>query len=87
MDIREANLSGGTHVVILGAGASIASNKQDREAHGMELPSMNNLPDVVGLDDLLNLFPNEWIDKNNFEATYSKIAENDPQQSVFEGNE
>jgi len=78
MDIREANLSGGTHVVILGAGASIASNKQDREAHGMELPSMNNLPDVVGLNDLINQFPPKWIDEKNFEATYSNIAENDP---------
>lgn len=77
MNIREANLSEGTHIVILGAGASIASNLRDSEIHGLKLPSMNNLPDVVGLGGLLKHFPKEWIE-DNFEATYSNIAENDP---------
>lgn len=77
MNIREAHLSGGCHVVILGAGASIASNLRDPEIHGLQLPSMNNLPDVVGLNGILSMFPSELI-SDNFEATYSNIAEHDP---------
>lgn len=83
MNIGEANLSEGTHVVILGAGASIASNIRDPEIHGLKLPSMNDLPDVVGLNSLLSHFPKEWIEKN-FEDTYSNIAENDPNNPYLE---
>ena len=49
MNIKDTNPSGGCHVVILGAGASIAATIRDPEEHGLKLPSMNNLPDVVGL--------------------------------------
>ena len=77
MTIKETNPSGGCHVVILGAGASIAATIRDPEEHGLKLPSMNNLPDVVGLHGCLNHFPQELI-KENFEATYSNIAEYDP---------
>ena len=55
MNIKEAQLSEGSHVVILGAGASIAVTKQDREIHGMKLPSMKDLPVVVGLNDTLTV--------------------------------
>ena len=78
MNIREANLSGGTHVVILGAGASIASTNKNPEIHGLKLPSMKDLPTVVGLKNLLDHFPKNWIVDDDFEATYSNIAENDP---------
>ena len=47
MNIKDVHLSGGCHVVILGAGASIAATMRDAEIHGLKLPSMNNLPDVV----------------------------------------
>lgn len=77
MNIKETVLSGGCHVVILGAGASIAATIRDPEKHGLELPSMNNLPDVVGLHDCLSHFPQELIE-DNFEATYSNIAEHEP---------
>ena len=43
MNISEVHLSGGCHVVILGAGASIAATLRDPEIHGLKLPSMNNL--------------------------------------------
>ena len=77
MNITEVNLSYGCHVVILGAGASIAATLRDPEAHGLQLPSMNNLPDVCGLNGILAHFPQEWI-CDNFEATYSSIVEHDP---------
>ena len=77
MNIRDVRLSGGCHVVILGAGASIAATMRDAEIHGFKLPSMNNLPDVVGLNGILDKFPQKLI-QDNFEATYSNIAERDP---------
>ncbi len=77
MNIKDVNLSGGCHVVILGAGASIAATIRDAEIHGLKLPSMNNMPDVVGLNGVLEHFPKELI-QDNFEATYSNIAESAP---------
>lgn len=82
MNIREVHLSGGCHVVILGAGSSIASNLRDPEIHGLQLPSMNDLPNVVGLNGILSKFPSELI-CDNFEATYSNIAEHDPNNSYL----
>ena len=81
MRIEEVNLSGGSHVVILGAGASIASTLRNPEIHGLKLPSMNDLPDVVGLNEILSKFPCELI-CDNFEATYSNITEHDPNNKV-----
>ena len=77
MNIKDVHLSGGCHVVVLGAGASIAATKRDAEIHDLKLPSMNDLPDVVGLNGVLSHFPKELI-QDNFEATYSNIAERDP---------
>ena len=77
MNIKDTIPSGGCHIVILGAGASIAATLRDPEIHGLQLPSMNNLPDVIGLHGCLNHFPAELI-QDNFEATYSNIAEHDP---------
>ena len=37
MNIKDAKLSGGCHVVILGAGASIAATIRDPEEHGLKL--------------------------------------------------
>lgn len=43
---------------------------------------MNNLPDVVGLGGILRQFPQEFI-CDNFEATYSNIAERDPDNPLL----
>lgn len=77
MNIKYVHLSGGSHVVILGAGASIASALRNPEKHGLSLPSMNDLPKVCGLDGVLNKFPENLI-CDNFEATYSNLVEHDP---------
>ena len=48
---------GGGHVVILGAGASIASTLRNPEPSGKQLPSMDNFIDVVGLSDIVDYLP------------------------------
>lgn len=77
MNIKDVHLTEGTHLVILGAGASIASTIRAPELNGLLLPSMNNLPEICGLNDILEKFPKELI-CDNFEATYSNIVEHDP---------
>lgn len=77
MNIKDVHLSGGSHVVILGAGASIAAALRNPEKPGLSLPSMNDLLKVCGLDEVLSKFPEKLI-CDNFEATYSNFVEYDP---------
>lgn len=70
--------SGGGHVVICGAGASIASTKRNQEIKGKVLPSMNNLIEVIGLNDIIKHLP-ENILSNNFEQLYSNLYNANPQ--------
>jgi len=64
----------GTHIVILGAGASIASTLRDKEKNNRKLPSMNNIIDVLNLNELIELLPDEYKAlQNNFEKLYSKL--------------
>ena len=65
---------GGMHLVILGAGASIASSYRNPEANGLKLPSMNDLPKIVDMTDILGAIPNELL-CDNFEALYGNIYE------------
>lgn len=60
------------HTVILGAGASIAMTRLNKELMGKELPSMDNLVEVVGLTDLLESHSIEYIGKN-FEVLFSEL--------------
>lgn len=68
--------NGGNHVVILGAGASIASTYRNAELTGKRLPSMDNFVEVVGLGDIIKELPKEFQLKN-FETLYSKLHEHD----------
>jgi hypothetical protein len=68
----ETVYAGGGHVVIIGAGASIASTLRNPEMNGKKLPSMNNLIEVVGLDDIVNALP-EKFKFSNFEILYSEL--------------
>jgi hypothetical protein len=70
---------GPNHVVILGAGASIASTRHNPEPSGKKLPSMDNFIEVVGLDDILTA-PNY---KGNLEATYSRLYLENPNSSTI----
>ena len=63
---------GGGHVVILGAGASIAATKRNPLDDGKQLPSMDNFIEVVGLSDIVDALPEKFKIKN-FETLYSKL--------------
>jgi len=63
---------GGGHVVILGAGASIASTIRNAEANSKRLPTMDNFIDVVGLRDIVERLPDDLV-AFNFEDLYSKL--------------
>jgi len=65
----------GTHVVILGAGASYASTLRTPEKNGKRLPLMRNIVDIVGLNDVVNTLPKDYqLLREDFEKLYSKIS-------------
>ncbi len=66
---------GGSHVVILGAGASFASTLRNPEKNAKKLPLMKNIVDIVGLNKIINSLPQDYIDlQEDFEKLYSKLA-------------
>ena len=69
---------GGGHVVILGAGASIASTIRNPELSGKKLPSMDNFIEVVGLQDIVDSL-DDRLRAQNFELLYSNLHENKPE--------
>lgn len=73
---------GGGHVVILGAGASIASTFRNEELNGKKLPSMDNFIEIVGLEDLIETVPAELRD-NNFEKLYGKLHNADANSEIL----
>ena len=64
------------HVVILGAGASVAAFP-DGDANGKRLPMMDNFIEMLGLELVLE---QAGVKKKyrNFEAVYSELYENNP---------
>jgi len=77
---------GGGHVVVLGAGASIASTLRNAELSGKQLPSMDNFIEVVGLQDIVDQVPFE-LQSANFEALYSNLHSNDPNSDILRSME
>lgn len=70
-------MGGGGHVVILGAGASIASTFRNPEMNSKKLPSMDNFIDIVGLSDIIKKIPKHLLAKN-FEELYSNLHNDNP---------
>ncbi len=64
------------HVVILGAGASIAMTRRNSEQSNKELPSMDDLVEVVGLSQILDDNGIDYVGKN-FEVLFSELKSND----------
>ncbi len=83
MNIKDEAFPGGGHIVLLGAGASIASSILDREKNGKKLPSMNDLPMVIPMDDLLSLVPKNLY-SDNFEVLYSNLYKEDPNNPILQ---
>ncbi len=71
---------GGGHVVILGAGASIAATRGNPNWNGKQLPSMENFIEVLGLTDILDKLPTKFRTKN-FEILYSNLHKDNPQSA------
>ena len=83
MNIKDEAFPGGGHIVLLGAGASIASTLLDPEKNGNRLPSMNDLPKVIPMEDLLAQIPaNLYTD--NFESLYSNLYKDNPKNPVLQ---
>lgn len=70
------------HVVILGAGASIASSLRNPEPSGKPLPSMDNFVTIVGLEDILENLP-PASKAENFESLYGKQYAAEPNSPVL----
>jgi hypothetical protein len=68
---------GPSHVVILGAGASIASTLHNPEPSGKRLPSMDNFIEVVGLAEILDSTDSD-CHAGDFEEVYSCLYSKDP---------
>lgn len=75
-------MNGGGQVVILGAGASIASTYRNPEVNGKKLPSMDNFIDVVGLKDLVEKMPKKFV-AANFEELYSNLHNDNPNSDLI----
>jgi len=73
---------GGGHVVILGAGASIASTIRNPEKNGKRLPSMDNFVEVLGLEDIVNQVP-ENLKSDNFEKLYGNLHSDNPNNEIL----
>ena len=67
-EINQINV-GKPHLVILGAGASLAS-LPNGDNNGKKLPLMNNFIETLGLQELLDTSGIEF-DTNNFEEIYT----------------
>jgi len=75
---------GGGHVVILGAGASIASTNRKHEQSGKILPSMDHFIEIVGLQDIVDAIDSK-LKSDNFEILYSNLFQDNPKsKEVFE---
>ena len=73
---------GGGHVVLLGAGASIASTYRNKEKNGKSLPSMDNFIDIVGLNDLVGKIPENLL-ASNFEKLYGNLHRDNPKSEII----
>lgn len=78
----ETVYEGPSHVLILGAGASIASTNHNPEPSGKKLPSMDNFIDVVGLTDILDSTDSD-CHAGNFEEIYSCLYAKDPNSTTI----
>ncbi|CAN5572457.1 hypothetical protein BH11BAC5_BH11BAC5_21050 [soil metagenome] len=73
---------GGRHVVILGAGASIAATRRNLIPNGKQLPSMDNFIEVVNLKDVVQRIP-KHLQAKNFEKLFSNLNNNDPKSETI----
>ncbi len=73
------------HIVILGAGASVAAFP-DGDATGNRLPTMDNFIKMLSLESILERSGVKNIYRN-FEEVYSELYEHDPESPLLKGIE
>ena len=71
------------HVVLLGAGASLAAFPNG-DRLGRKLPLMKNLVEVVDLEPLIKQTDQKLNEENDFEAIYSHITSNPNYSAIKE---
>ena len=71
----------GRHIVILGAGASVAAFPSG-DANGKRLPTMDNFIEMLGLEPVLERAGVKNIYRN-FETVYGELYDNDPESPVL----
>lgn len=81
LDIK-SNINHAPHVVILGAGSSLAAFPNG-DRNGFQLPLMNNLIDIVGLAQILERHAID-TDITNFEEFYDELAAGDKNQDLLQ---
>jgi hypothetical protein len=79
----ETVYDGPSHVVILGAGASIASTIHSPEPSGKKLPSMDNFIDVVRLQEILDAADSDCR-AGHFEEIYSCLYTKDSKSKAIQ---
>lgn len=75
------NVNHSPHVVILGAGASVAACPRG-DLNGKSVPVMANLVSVIGLSRTLSAAGIPDYNTSNFEAIYDRIASSDKHRDV-----
>lgn len=82
LDIN-TNINHSPHVVLLGAGASIASTIRNPEKYGKRLPSMANLVEVLNLEPIIRRHGRTYKGQN-FEAFYDALAQSGQHPELLE---
>ena len=75
----------GRHIVILGAGASVAAFPYG-DANGKRLPTMDNLIEMLGLEPILE-HGGVKNRRRNIENIYSELYEIDPELPILKNIE
>lgn len=80
LPLLDKNVNHSPHVVLLGAGASLAAFPNG-DANGRKLPLMNNLIELLGLSEIFKK-ANISYQKNDFEAIYDDLVSEQKHQSL-----
>jgi hypothetical protein len=78
----DTNTNHSPHVVILGAGASVAA-LQNGDRHGSKLPLMSDLPKVIGLEHIMAMYGIKYAGEN-FESLYDKLVSSGKHLALIE---
>ncbi len=82
LPMLDKNVNNSPHVVLLGAGASVAACRQG-DKNGRKLPVMDNLMEILGLQEILDR-TEVPCKSENFEELYDDLVSNKKYRSIAE---